>query len=94
MDMASSNGPTAAHIGVIIIKGCVKGLGNTLTVKIQAFRKEYGKKVYLMDKANTYSLEALLINACGQMEKYRPCLINDILLVLLNINMNKSKIIN
>lgn len=52
MDMASSNGPTAAHIEVIIIRGCVKGLGNTLTAKIQAFRKESGKKVYLMDKVS------------------------------------------
>lgn len=46
MVMVNLSGLTEALIEEIIIKVYVKDLENTLIVKIQAYQKEFGKKVY------------------------------------------------
>lgn len=65
MVMDSLNGIMIVYIEEIIIKAKGKVLENILIVKIQAYLKAYGEKVYLTVKVNIYNLEDNLINVFG-----------------------------
>lgn len=65
MVMDSLNGIMIVYIEEIIIKAKGKVLENILIVKIQAYLKAYGEKVYSTVKVNIYNLEDNLINVFG-----------------------------